>query len=682
MALIDYTKRQQSVLSAHMQERERLYTDLAAQHQRDAAALQELISTKDQECRQLRSDVVKLSNELGESSRRATQSVQHVRDELTAAMAMHQGAMRALQAEHRSDVDDLRKQYEQQLRIAQDELQAVKALLDGAQRTAEEQRTLLAANSTRVVQDLREELSISKKQVEACIEEAGKHELALELEIHRLSSLLKASEERSASLQQAIDQSTLERKALDGLHEQETIKLRQELSAAHESIVRLAEEYEIQLVDAKAHASHAIQQQESNSDELLALQAMGDTFEGTVQQLNRELAAAKALAAHGANEHRKPDERSSVAARAAKIHTHNDERLKWEHETRQMLADATRVLTERHSSEMENLRQAHVVKIADLSQQLMNLKTALATGGATGTRSETKPRFDVLVKVLQKPLLSSWYHRWRREVTNKQFRSDYQELLQKEERSRSQLMLLVAKFTERQQSTSSGGGYVFGHGSSATSSTAALMLAGRMDGVTTPASIVRSVHNSPSDDSLATTPVSHRQLQAQPEARGGGGGTGSLATPQHEQHRDFAISSGGRSNSALRPIPGNDSPNSSSNGGKSLTHNHQQHHSNANLHVDVASYSSERSASREVAHITAPSGGSTIDDVDALVLRGQQLLGRMTTSLATAGTNPRARPSGPIQAVLRSTTTSSSITSTTATSDMRREKGKMSRREF
>ena len=34
LALIDYTKRQQSVLSAHMQERERLYTDLAAQHQR------------------------------------------------------------------------------------------------------------------------------------------------------------------------------------------------------------------------------------------------------------------------------------------------------------------------------------------------------------------------------------------------------------------------------------------------------------------------------------------------------------------------------------------------------------------------------------------------------------------------------------------------------------------------
>ena len=539
-----------------------------------------------------------------------------------------------------------------------------------------------------MVQDLREELSITKKQVEACIEEAGKHELALELEIHRLSSLLKASEERSASLQQAIDQSTLERKALDGLHEQEAIKLRQELSAAHESIVHLAEEYEIQLVDDKAHASHAIQQQQSNSDELLALQAMGDTFEGTVQQLNRELAAAKALAAHEANEHRKANERSAVAARAAKldhdgamehlIHTHNDERLAWEHKTRQMVADATRVLTERHSSEMENLRQAHVVKIADLSQQLMNLKTALATGGATGT----PPRLDVLVKVLQKPLLSSWYHRWRREVTNKQFRSDYQEVLQKEERSRSQLMLLVAKFTERQQSTSSGGGYVFGHGSSATSSTAALMLAGRMDGVTTPASIVRSVHNSPSDDSLATTPVSHRQLQAQPEARGGGAGTGSLATPQHEQHRDFAISSGGRSNSALRPIPGNDSPNSSSNGGKSLTHNHQQHHSNANLHVDVASYSSERSASREVAHITAPSGGSTIDDVDALVLRGQQLLGRMTTSLATAGTNPRARPSGPIQAVLRSTATSSSITSATATSNVRREKGKMSRREF
>jgi hypothetical protein len=348
-----------------------------------------------------------------------------------------------------------------------------------------------------------------------------------------------------------------------------------------------------------------------------------------------------------------------------------------------------------------------------------------------------------LVPLLQRPLLLSWFHRWRREVTNRQFRTDYEEMADREERASTQLRLLVGKLAERQQSALQVVGQhalSYGSRSSSQNSNAAaaaalttistttthhqqqhrVLLASRDGGgmhpgygsvtlafaSTTPCSIARDgEESSVADmDSAQATPRSHAYpLPVDP--------TGTSLSYQETQRsiEDVAMAT---SRQLVQLQEQRSLPRSSSrSGGSSPLHG-------ADVNVVMAQQpllfhaagagSPGGAASPAAAGASPASDGrkaaaalqassAAMDDIDQLVRRGQQLLGRMSSAmpaqpLLTAAGGPSPPPpvirplaNGPIRTVLRSHALTSMVGSTSNSSSGvlgQSPKRRLPRREF
>jgi hypothetical protein len=478
-------------------------------------------------------------------------------------------------------------------------------------------------------------------------------------------------------------------------------------------------------------------------------------LQSELERSNMELVKVKAALSKEATELRRAEDRHAVLLRAVQLdHAAAIERLEndraidlknREAALRQQHAAETAQLADHHRNMLEQTQQDNGLKVAELSMQLVTLTAKLRQAedslkhlhhqrAALDTTENNNNRSAVAaaqVLLHERLRLSSWFHRWRREVTNRQFLADYEALEANEAHARTQLSLLVTKLAQRQQAAltalstaraaPSGAQALYQHsaensrpdgtassgdaGGSGDDHARLLLMSqeaqdfyqqqpnrntitGDACDSMTPFSIVRDTV-SPADE-LADAGGPPEAVPSRDQTHGDDGriqATYDVSADHHRFHESslstklFASSAAVTVHKAMdhHRSPKRPSPRQAANTGSGGSPVPGQLRSPGPLHVTDVNTSSSlsstppRSGSKQLLqaaaadHFAAPiplgsSTQSSHDDVDQLVLRGQQLLSRMSAAMAAqpfghgVGSQQRIRPSrtGPIHIVMRS----------------------------